>query len=229
MWYSVINSIIHQRWSGKYYCLLPKYLYLTCTWLKKYLMYLRYSKYSEYLNLYLQIWKSTCTWLKYFEKYLTPTLMYIVTIFNPFGISLFKGNRVPLPWSFVTTPQLAMSQELQRQTCCMRSQSHERSWPPLLKRKFGNGWLNSKCCASSCKIFNSGFQIQFEGFKFQFHFQFHQFTFCSSIPIPELNWPQPCLCLYLQPPAAFAHDAIWNQIGASDVTLNILICFGLDW
>ena len=28
------------------------------------------SKYSEYLNLYLdlQIWKSTSTWLKYFEK-----------------------------------------------------------------------------------------------------------------------------------------------------------------
>ena len=35
MWYSVINSIIHQQWSGKCYCLLPKYLYLTCTWLKK--------------------------------------------------------------------------------------------------------------------------------------------------------------------------------------------------
>ena len=76
IWYSVINSIIHQWWSGKCYCLLPKYLYLTCTWLKKYLMS---SKYSEYLNLYLylQIWKSTCTWLKYFEKYLTPTLMSI--------------------------------------------------------------------------------------------------------------------------------------------------------
>ena len=74
IWYSVINSIIHQQWNGKCYCLLPKYLYLTCTWLKKYLMS---SKYSEYLNLYvyLQIWKSTCTWLKYFEKYLAPTLI----------------------------------------------------------------------------------------------------------------------------------------------------------
>ena len=77
IWYSVINSIIHQWWSGKCYGLLPKYLYLTCTWLKKYLMYLISSKYSEYLNLYLYllIWKSTCTWLKYFEKYLTPTLL----------------------------------------------------------------------------------------------------------------------------------------------------------
>ena len=79
IWYSVINSIIHQWWSGKCYCLLPKYLYLTRTWLKKYLMYLMSSKYSEYLNLYLylQIWKSTCTWLKYFEKYLTPTLLAV--------------------------------------------------------------------------------------------------------------------------------------------------------
>ena len=80
-WYSVINtnSIIHQWWSGKCYCLLPKYLYLTCTWLKKYLIYLMSSKYSEYLNLYLylQIWKNTCTWLKYFEKYLTPTLVHM--------------------------------------------------------------------------------------------------------------------------------------------------------
>ena len=77
IWYSVINSIIHQWWSGKCYCLLPKYLYLTRTWLKKYLMS---SKYSEYLNLYLylQIWKSTCTWLKYFEKYLTPTLQSVL-------------------------------------------------------------------------------------------------------------------------------------------------------
>ena len=31
-----------------------------------------------------------------------------------------------------------------RQTCCMRSQSHQRLWPPLLKLKFGNGWLTSK-------------------------------------------------------------------------------------
>ena len=28
IWYSAINSIIHQRWNGKCYCLLPKYLYL---------------------------------------------------------------------------------------------------------------------------------------------------------------------------------------------------------
>ena len=75
-WWDGVIASADQWWSGKCYCLLPKYLYLTCTWLKKYLMYLMSSKYSEYLNLYLylQIWKSTCTWLKYFEKYLTPTL-----------------------------------------------------------------------------------------------------------------------------------------------------------
>ena len=38
----------------------------------------------------------------------------------------------------------SMSQELKRQTCCMRSQSYERLWPPLLKLKFGNGWFTSK-------------------------------------------------------------------------------------
>ena len=45
----------------------------TCTWLKKYLVYLMPSKHFEYL--YLQIWKSTCTWLNYSESaWMTPTL-----------------------------------------------------------------------------------------------------------------------------------------------------------
>ena len=53
-------------------------------------------RYSEYLNLYLQIWKSTCTWLKYFEKYLTPTLVartsapMILTKWNRYVIVLFR-------------------------------------------------------------------------------------------------------------------------------------------
>ena len=65
-------------------------------------------------------------------------LIFIAIIFNPFGLCLLKGNKVPFPWSFVTTPQGAMSQELERQTFCMRSQSHERLWPrlDLLKLKF---------------------------------------------------------------------------------------------
>ena len=90
IWYSVINSIIHQWWSGMCYCLLLKNLYLTCTCLKNYLMYLMSSKYSEYLN--LQIWKSNCTWLKYFEKYLTPTLIYIY-IYN---INIYLRNKEKL-------------------------------------------------------------------------------------------------------------------------------------
>ena len=114
IWYSVINSIIHQWWSGKCYCLLPKYLYLTCTWLKKYLMYLMSSKYSEYLNLYLylQIWKSTCTWLKYFEKYLTPTLVqiclggWLLTVYsdivNTFKLSYLHGI---LSITIIETPE----------------------------------------------------------------------------------------------------------------------------
>ena len=35
--------------------------------------------------------------------------------------NIFKGNKVPSPWSFVTTPQGAVSQELEWQTYCMRS------------------------------------------------------------------------------------------------------------
>ena len=61
----------------------------TCTWLKKYLMYLTPSKYFEYL--YLQIWKSTCTWLKYFWKYLTPTLVWPWNLTDD-----LKNNRAPL-------------------------------------------------------------------------------------------------------------------------------------
>ena len=44
----------------------------------------------------------------------------------------------------------------------MRSQSHGRLWP-LLKLKFGNCWLTSKCCGSSCKnsipVFNSNSRV----------------------------------------------------------------------
>ena len=132
-------------------------------------------------------------------------LIFIVIIFNPYGLCLLKGNKV-----FCDHTTGGNAQELERQTFCMRSQSHERLWPPLLKLKFGNGWLASKCCGGSCKKFNSGFQFQFHGFQFQFHFQFHQFQFqfqfqfrnwnwnWAAIPIPELNWPQPCA---LQGPA----------------------------
>ena len=90
-------------------------------------------------------------------------------------LCLLKGNRVPSPWSFVTTPQGAMSQELKRQACCMRSQSHERLWPPLLKLKFGNGWLTCKCCGSSCKKK----KIQF------------RFSIPIPIPIPGISIPIP--------------------------------------
>ena len=52
-------------------------------------------------------------------------LSSFVTIFNPSGLCLFKGNKVPSPCVFCDhTTGGTMSQEL---TCCMRSQSHERS------------------------------------------------------------------------------------------------------
>ena len=110
---------------------------------------------------------------------LSPSLILLASVYS-------RGTRYPPHVSFVTTPQGAMSQE---HTCCMRSQSHERSWPPLLKLKFGNGWLTSKCCGSSCKKFNSSFQFQFQFqcFQFQFHFQFHQFQFQFQFRILALE------------------------------------------
>ena len=123
---------------------------------------------------------------------LSPSLILLASVYS-------RGTRYPPHVSFVTTPQGAMSQE---HSCYMRSQSHDRSWPPLLKLKFGNGWLTSKCRNGSCKKISSGFQFQF-----QFHFQFHQFQFqfqfrnwnwnWPAIPIPELNWPQPWSCMVI--------------------------------
>ena len=56
----------------------------------------------------------------------------------------------------------------QWQTCCMRNKAHERLWPPLLKLKFGNSWLTSQCCGSSCKnsipVFNSNSNSNSRGF-----------------------------------------------------------------
>ena len=143
------------------------------------------------------VWVMVVTWYL-----LSPALIHLASVYS-------RGTRYPphgLLWPH-QSPQGAMSQRLKRQTCCMRSKSHERFWPPLLKLKFGNGWLTSKCCGSSCKKFNSGFQFQFQfqfqTFQFQFHFQFLQFQFqfqfhfrnwnwnWAAIPIPELNWPQP--------------------------------------
>ena len=107
-----------------------------------------------------------------------------------------------------------------KQPCCMRSQSHGRLWP-LLKLKFGNCWLTSKCCGSSCKKINSSFQCQFQSFQFQFHFQFHQFQFqlrnwnwdWAEIPIPELNWLQPCHL-----PTQYTTDTITLQLWTNNKT-----------
>ena len=133
---------------------------------------------------------------------LSPSLILLTTVYS-------RGTRYPPHVSFVTTLQGGgggggrggqRSKSL-KQPCCMRSQPHGRLWS-LLKLKFGNCWLTSKCYGSSCKKINSNFQFQFQSFQFQFHFQFHQFQFqfqfltwssnWAAIPIPELNWPQPC-------------------------------------
>ena len=107
----------------------------------------------------------------------------------------------------------------------MRSQSHGRLWP-LLKLKFGTYWLTSKCCGSSCKEFNSGFQFQFQSFQLQFHFQFHQFQFqfqfpnwnwnWAAIPIPELNSPNPATCPHNTPhiPSCYNNERTTKQTKA---------------
>ena len=60
------------------------------------------SKYSEYLNLYLQIWKSTCTWL----KYLAPTLVQIMAWRRPGDKPLSEPMMIGLPTHIcVTRPQ----------------------------------------------------------------------------------------------------------------------------
>ena len=94
-------------------------------------------------------------------------IMFIVTIFNPSDCCLLKGNKVPSPcvfWDHATGGNIPRIKP-----CCIRSQSHGRLWP-LLKLKFGNCWLTSKCGGSSCKK------------KIQFRF---------SIPIPESSIPIP--------------------------------------
>ena len=105
---------------------------------------------------------------------------------------MLKGNKVLCPCVFcdhTTGGQCPKNSGMP----VARSQSHERLWT-LLKLKFWNGWLTSKCCGSSGKKFNSGFQFQFQFQGFEFHqFQFRNWNWnWAAIPIPELNWPQPC-------------------------------------
>ena len=101
--------------------------------------------------------------------------------------------------SFVTTPQ---GGNVPRTYLL-----HEESvtWKILTSSVNAKIWKRLTAVAVAKKKINSGFQFQFQfqGFQFQFHFQFHQFQFqfqfrnwnwnWPAIPIPELNWPQPCL------------------------------------
>ena len=63
---------------------------------------------------------------------LSPSLIPLASVYS-------RGTRYPPHGLLWPHHRGAMSQELKRQTCCMRSQSHERLWPPLLKLKFQNG------------------------------------------------------------------------------------------
>ena len=167
----------------------------------------------------------------YLSCLLSPSLILLTAVYS-------KGTRYPPHVSFETTLQGggegggggAMFQELK--PYCMRSQSTERLWP-LLKLKFGKCWLTSKCCGSSCKKINSGFQFQFQSLQFQFHFQFQfQFQFqnwnwnWAAIPIPELNWPQPCH-LPTQYTTHTKSNGSWHQAIKGEMTCTV--CVALVW
>ena len=78
-----------------------------------------------------------------------------------------------------------LANAMTKNTCCMKSQSHERLWTPLLKQKFGNGWLTSNCCSSCCKKYQLRFSIPIPipGFSIPIPFSIPPI----SIPIPELE------------------------------------------
>ena len=61
--------------------------------------------------------------------FLSPSLILLASVHS-------RGTRYPAHVSFVTTPQGGNG--CPKNTCCMKSQSHERLWP-LLKLKFRNG------------------------------------------------------------------------------------------
>ena len=96
-----------------------------------------------------------------------------------------RGTRYPphsLLWPHHRGP---MSQELKRQTCCMRSQPHERLWPPLLKLNLEMvGKLVSASVAvakSSIPVFNSNSNSNSRDSPIPFSIPL------IPIPIPELE------------------------------------------
>ena len=87
---------------------------------------------------------------------------------------------------------VAMSQELKRQTCYMRSQSHERWWPALLKLKFGNGWLTSLAAVAKKNQFwfSIPIPIPIPGISIPIPFSIPPISI--PIPIPELELELSC-------------------------------------
>ena len=112
---------------------------------------------------------------------LSPSLIPLASVHS-------RGTRHPAHVSFVTTPLGAMSQE----HLLHEESSHGRLWPPLLKLKFGNGWLTSNCCGSSCKKIQFRFSIPIPipipGFSIPIPFSIPSIP----IPIPELELELSC-------------------------------------
>ena len=107
-----------------------------------------------------------------------------------------RGTRYPPHVSFVTTPQ---GGNIPRTYLLHEESVTWKIMTSSVKAKIWK-WLTAVAVAKKKKNSGFQFQFQFQGFQFQFHFQFHQFQFqfqfrnwnWPAIPIPELNWPQPC-------------------------------------
>ena len=79
-----------------------------------------------------------------------------------------RGTRYPphnLLWPHHRGP---MSQELKRQTCCMRSQPHERLWPPLIKLNLEMVGKPVSAAVAVAKKVNFRFSIPILKFQFQY-------------------------------------------------------------
>ena len=109
-----------------------------------------------------------------------------------------------------------LANAMTKNTCCMKSQSHERLWTPLLKQKFGNGWLTSNCCSSCCKKYQFRFSIPIPipGFSIPIPFSIPPI----SIPIPILELELELSCnsnsgIELTPTLGWGHSSYLLLVG----------------
>ena len=132
-----------------------------------------------------------------------------------------RGTRYPphsLLWPHHRGP---MSQELKRQTCCMRSQPHERLWPPLLKLNLEMvGKLVSAAVAVAKINFRFSIPIPIPIPKFQFQYQIR------GIRVTKDWYFRQCFSIILNStPMIFCSLWIKCEFTIFDLQLNFLVRF----